>query len=270
MFLLDHFPDWRAIYFNDTPECLKAVAEGQADCLLISNYRYNNISGLCDKYRLTTWSTGVEMDYCFAVNRDDTLLYSILSKTAGLVPESTVNASLTFYFAEDARTNVIELLKQNLNIVVIIFAVILIILCVLLYRATKEKKGSRGKTADTVPKPEDFILFDDLPISYSVYHVIHSEHSELYDAEVIYINHKYEELGGLTSESVLGHTVREMYPYIGESWYQNVRRAAMDGEDVQGDYVDPIGEKKYRFEVKRVISPGYCAVTYMEIGDEVK
>jgi PAS domain-containing protein len=210
------------------------------------------------------------MDYCFAVNRGDTLLYSILSKTSGLVPESTVNAALTYYFAEDARTTVIELLKQNMNIVIIIFAVIVITLCILLYRAKKERKKSREQTEDIVPEPEDFRLFDDLPISYSVYHVIHSEHSELYDAEIVYINHKYEELGGLPSESVLGHTVREMYPYIGESWYQNVRRAAMDGEDVQGDYVDPIGEKKYRFEVKRVISPGYCAVTYMEIGDEVK
>ena len=268
MFLLDHFPDWRAIYYDNTPECLKAVADGPADCILISSYRYNNISGLCDRYRLTTWSTGVEMDYCLAVNRDDTLLYSILSKANTLVPKSTVNAALTYYFAEDARTNFTGMLKQNVNIIVIVFTVIVIILCILLFRAKKEKRNIRGQTGYTVPKPEDFSLMDNLPISYSVYHVLHSEHSELYDAEIVYVNHKYEEFGGLPSESVLGHKVRELYPYIGESWYQNARRAAIDGEIVRGDYVDPIGEKKYLVEIRRVICPGYCAITYMELRDE--
>ena len=268
MFLLDHFPDWRAIYYDNTPECLKAVADGQADCILISNYRYNNISGLCDRYRLTTWSTGVEMDYCLAVNRDDTLLYSILSKANALVPKSTVNAALTYYFAEDARTNFTGMLKQNVNIIVIVFTVIVIILCILLFRAKKEKRNIRGQTGYTVPKPEDFSLMDNLPISYSVYHVLHSEHSELYDAEIVYVNHKYEEFGGLPSESVLGHKVRDLYPYIGESWYQNVRRAAIDGEIVRGDYVDPIGEKKYLVEIRCVICPGYCAITYVELGGE--
>lgn len=69
MFLLDHFPDWRSVYFKDTPEGLKAIADGKVDTLLISNFRYNNIASLCQKYNLVTLSTGVEMDYCFAVAR---------------------------------------------------------------------------------------------------------------------------------------------------------------------------------------------------------
>ena len=71
MFLLDHFPEWRAVYFDDTPACLKAVSEGQADCLLIRNYRYNNIAAPSQRYRLVTLSTGVAMDYCFAVKKGD-------------------------------------------------------------------------------------------------------------------------------------------------------------------------------------------------------
>ena len=121
-FLLDHYPNWQKVYYANTADCLKAVAERVADCVLISSYRYNNISGLCDRYRLTTWSTGVEMDYCLAVNRDDTLLYSILSKANALVPKSTVNAALTYYFAEDARTNFTGMLKQNVNAEFLLFA----------------------------------------------------------------------------------------------------------------------------------------------------
>ena len=114
MFLLDHFPQWRTIYFEDTPSCLRAIAEEQADCLLISSYRFNNIAAICGKYHLMTISTGVEMDDCLAVNRQDTLLYSILSKVTGIVPASTINAALTRCYAEDAKTTVTDLFRRNL------------------------------------------------------------------------------------------------------------------------------------------------------------
>ena len=116
MFLLDHFPEWRSIYYKDTPECLKAIAEDRADCLLMSFYRYNNIAALCRKYHLTTFSTGVELDYCLAVNREDITLYSILSKVSAVVPSATVNSALSFYFTEDAKSAMNDLLRQNLGI----------------------------------------------------------------------------------------------------------------------------------------------------------
>ena len=118
IFLLDHFPEWRAVYFESTPECLKAISEGQADCLLISHYRFNNIASLCEKYKLTTISTGVEMDDCLAVNRQDTTLYSILTKTTGAVPSSTINAALTHYFTEDAKVGFFDLIKRNMSVTV--------------------------------------------------------------------------------------------------------------------------------------------------------
>lgn len=263
MFLLDHFPDWRAIYFEDTPACLKAVAEGQADCLLISNFRYNNIARLCDKYGLTTWSTGVEMDYCLAVSRDDTVLYSILSKITGIVPASTVNAALTQYFTDDARTGIIEYLKQNLLTVAVgaLAVTALVILVLVLSHRVRTKKGdARSRLA---PSKEGFALLDDLPLSYSVYRVTHIEHSALYDAEIIYVNHRFEQLGGLPSEAVVGRRVRELFPYIGEEWYLSAKRAAVDGEVVEYDYVEPLNRRPFHFAARQV-SPGYCAITYQE------
>lgn len=62
-FLLENFPGWTRIYYPTTLDCLRAVSEGVADCVLISNYRYNNIARLCEKYRLVTFATGVEIDY---------------------------------------------------------------------------------------------------------------------------------------------------------------------------------------------------------------
>ena len=37
-FLKEHFPKWKKTYFNTADDCLQAVAEGRADCYLISMY----------------------------------------------------------------------------------------------------------------------------------------------------------------------------------------------------------------------------------------
>ena len=262
MFLLDHFPDWRAIYFADTRECLQAVAEKQADCLLISNYRYNNIADLCEKYQLTTWSTGIEMDYCFAVNRGDTVLYSVLSKAAATVPASTVNAALTRYYTEDSKAAIANSVSQIfMSIVVVALAVAAVVILFLLLRsAWADRKDSRRQQA--APTREDFVLFDDLPVSYSVYHVTHAEHSHVYDAQILYANKRFAETGGLQDEELEGHFVRELFPYIEDSWYEDAKRAALDGEDIDSDYTDPLSGRRFHFTARQIVCPGYCAVTY--------
>ena len=262
IFLKDHFLDWLPIYFDDTQECLKAIADGQADCLLISKYRYNNIAKTCEKYHLTTLSTGVEMDYCLAVNRSDTVLYSILSKAAAVVPTSTVNAALTHYYMEDAKTSAVDAFAQVLPIIVTCALVVaaLVMIFMLVRGLWMDRKNAQPR--QKVPTREDFVLFDDLPISYSVYRVTHAEHSELYDAEFIYVNNMFLKLGGVSSQEVIGHHVRELHPYIEEDWFQSVRRAAYDGESVDSDYTDPLSGRTFHLTVTPVIAPGYCAVTY--------
>ncbi|MGX8703860.1 MAG: diguanylate cyclase domain-containing protein, partial [bacterium] len=112
---------------------------------------------------------------------------------------------------------------------------------------------------------EIFQLFDDLPLSYSVYHVTHAEHSGLYDAVIFYVNHKYEELGGLFAKDILGHSVREILPYTSEEWFMYVKRAAIDGEKVDAIYTEPRNGKKYHLLANQIIYQGYCAVTFQEI-----
>ncbi|MBR3225971.1 MAG: EAL domain-containing protein [Atopobiaceae bacterium] len=109
---------------------------------------------------------------------------------------------------------------------------------------------------------EIFHLFDDLPLSYSVYHVTYAENSGLYDAVIFYVNHKYEEYGGLSAKAVQGHSVRELYPHIGEKWFESVKRAALDGEAVEEEFTDALTGKEFHFSARQIIYPGYCAVTY--------
>ena len=52
-FLDDHYPEWEKKYFKDTPTGLDAIANKEADCIIISNYRYSNISKQCEKFDRT-------------------------------------------------------------------------------------------------------------------------------------------------------------------------------------------------------------------------
>lgn len=142
MFLMDHFPTWTPVYYNDTPACLEAVRGNKADCIIVSNYRYSDISRQCERLNLTTVYTGVDMDYCFAVREGDMLLYSILSKIISQVPEATVNAALTYYSALPRETGFVEYLLDNPIIVgLVVFCIILLVIVgILLFRLTAQKK----------------------------------------------------------------------------------------------------------------------------------
>ena len=141
-FLKNHFPTWTPVYYNNTPACLEAVRGNKADCIIVSNYRYSDISRQCERLNLTTVYTGVDMDYCFAVREGDMLLYSILSKIISQVPEATVNAALTYYSTLPREAGFVEYLLDNPIIVgLVVFCVILLVIVViLLFRLTAQKK----------------------------------------------------------------------------------------------------------------------------------
>ena len=148
-FLQDNFPKWRTVHYSTTADCLKAVSERVADCVLISSYRYNNVSRLCEKYRLTAISTGVGLDYCFAVADGETELYSILAKVTGLVPGSAVGASLSRYLTADARLTLSDFITDNLAALIAIVAAVILVILLLLLKSRKAEKRARALISAT-------------------------------------------------------------------------------------------------------------------------
>ena len=143
-FLQEHFPGWRKVYYPTTADCLKAVADGVADCVLISNYRYNNIARLCEKYRLVTFATGVEVDYSLAVGKGQTELYSILTRVVNMVPKYSVNAATSFYITEDAKLTLGDFIVDHLGIVrAVAGAVLLVILALLVLNMRAARKAKK-------------------------------------------------------------------------------------------------------------------------------
>ena len=139
-FLIDHFPSWQTVYYATTDDCLKAVSENMADCVLVSSYRYNNISRLCDRLRLTTFPTSIGLDSCFAVAKGNTELYSVLAKVISQVPASTVNSALSYYVTEDAKRTLGEFLADNMVPVMAIAATVLLTITFFMVRSMRAEK----------------------------------------------------------------------------------------------------------------------------------
>ena len=142
--LSDHFPTWRTVYYPTTADCLKAVSLGVADCVLISSYRYNNIARQCESLNLSTIATGEGLDYCFAVAAGEPELYSLLARIADLVPDFSVNSSLSFYTAEDAKGTLGDYIAAHPWAVIMTISVILLVILALMIRSMHaERKASR-------------------------------------------------------------------------------------------------------------------------------
>ena len=148
-FLLDHYPSWRKVYYENTDECLKAVSDGMADCILVSSFRYNNISRLCNKYRLTPFPTAVDLDYCFALEKGNKQLYSILAKVTSQIPSSTVNSLLSYYITEDARNSLSDILSDNLALVLTVIAAVMLTIIWSMLRSMRAEKMARQLIAAT-------------------------------------------------------------------------------------------------------------------------
>ena len=145
-FLKDSFPNWTIKYYNSNDETFPAVASGEADCTLVSNYRINRVSELCAENGLATLATGENLGLEFAVGREDDCLYSILNKIIRLVPNPSLNASLTNYSFRDERVTFLDYLRDNLPYVVTTIAVTAsAILLLLLWSVRAESRVKAGQ-----------------------------------------------------------------------------------------------------------------------------
>ena len=142
-FLMDHFPEWERVYFKDTAACLKGIAEGKADCLIVSNYRINTISNLLDEYKLSTVTTGVTMNSYFALNRHDSDLFSILNKVIRLVPSAAVNAALVAHSYADQQITFAKFIREHFVSVLIAAGIVVAVILALLLRSVRSERKTR-------------------------------------------------------------------------------------------------------------------------------
>ncbi len=211
--LRDNFPDWHKVYYPDTDACMKAVKDGVADCILISSYRFNNLSRLCDKYNLEIFPTGKNMDYCFAIDRSEPELYAILSKVNGLIPESTINAALSFYITEDARMNLGDFIADNLFVFIAVIAAVVAVILLLLIRSRRMEKKAKQLISVTETDKLTGLYNRDYFFEYAdrIYH----EHPETHMDAIVLNIEQFHSINALSGRDfgdqvlkVLGNEIR--------------------------------------------------------------
>ncbi len=146
-FLKDNFPSWRLRYYDTKEDCFRAVGNGEADCTLVSNYRINRVSELCAANKLSTLATGENMGLSFAMNQKDDCLYSILNKINRLIPNSTLNASLTQNSFLDEKVTFVDFLRDNLIYFVVAVATVAIAILLLILWNMKSAARAREGSA---------------------------------------------------------------------------------------------------------------------------
>jgi len=114
---------------------------------------------------------------------------------------------------------------------------------------------------------EIFHLYDDLPISYSVYKVTMGGAPYDIDCTLFYVNHSFERRAGMQAVDILGKSTHELFPTLDDEWYDQARRAAFGGEVIVTKmYYEPTGHTYFK-TVSQVIHSGYCCITYQEIDE---
>ena len=110
-----------------------------------------------------------------------------------------------------------------------------------------------------------FRLFAKLPVSYCVYYVTHPKDGGADNAVFYYVNRKFEEECEIPAKAILGRSVREVYPNVGEEWIRDIKRAALNDENIEGTVKNSSNGKRYHYTASQIIYPGYCAVTFQEV-----
>ncbi len=145
-FLMDYFPNWEPTYYDTRNELLTAVADGSAEAGLVNNYRISRISEEMVKHKLTALPTGEAMDISFAVRKGDDCLYSILNKINRLIPETTLNASLTNHGFHDEKVTMAQFIRDNLITFIAVIALIMVLILLLVLRNIRaNQKVQEGK-----------------------------------------------------------------------------------------------------------------------------
>jgi len=145
-FVRDYFPNWKTIWYGSGEEAFRAVASGNADCGLVSNYRLSSVGDQLVRYKLSPLATDEVMYVSLGVNKADDSLFSILNKVTRQMPDSAVNAALTKYGIQEEKVSLEEFLRANWIYFVAAAAVIVAAILLLVQRnARTSQQAEEGQ-----------------------------------------------------------------------------------------------------------------------------
>lgn len=138
-----HYPHWKIKEYATREDVEQAVRKGEADCFFI---KYIDLNAFADDKQLYALFLAQPGHIAFAVNRNDTVLLSVLNKTLRAMPASVMSGNLSMYDKPVHKVTLKDFIKQNMLTLIAFLVLIIGLMLTLLH---KERKAAREAVALT-------------------------------------------------------------------------------------------------------------------------
>ena len=139
-FIMAQYPSSVRKTFASGEECFAAVASGEADCILVSNYRIPSAEDTITKYKLFSVPSGEAMPLSFAVNKADRELYFLLNKTVVMTKTEDMDSALVSYMRSNLKASFAQFLKDHWIVLIAALSAVFITIVVLLLQKLKAQR----------------------------------------------------------------------------------------------------------------------------------
>ena len=138
-----NYPQWKLVEYASRAEAEQALRKGQADCFFA---KYSMLTDYADDKLLHGVFLSKPGNVAFAVNRNDTVLLSVLNKTLRAMPASVMAGNLSMYDKPVQKVTLKDFIKQNMLTLIAFFVLIIGLMLTLLH---KERKSAQEAVALT-------------------------------------------------------------------------------------------------------------------------
>ena len=139
-FIMEHYPQANIIPFNGLQKCYDAVAQGNADCTVVSNYRIPSEEDTLRSNGLYTVPTGELLELSFAVRNNERDIYFIMNRLCHSMDTGDMDAALASYMFTKQDISFTRFLKDNW---VYFIAVLTVFFVIISFQLVKRMKAER-------------------------------------------------------------------------------------------------------------------------------
>ena len=139
--LRSNYPNWKFVEFDSAQEVENAVRNGQVSCFIP---RASELAQYSEDKELHSVFLSHPGTLSFAVNRENTILLSILNKTLKPMPSTMLTSALSMHNNAARRMSTLDFIRENKLLVGLFLLVLLLILEILRRSRASEAKAKQA------------------------------------------------------------------------------------------------------------------------------
>ena len=122
-----YYPDAEILYYDNIAGCLDAIAAGEADSTLLNGFRTRALLSGVKYASLNASPVPGTIDLCFAVEKNNTGLLSLLNRAVGGTEKAAVTA-FTYGYVNDMNTYTVnDFVRDNLLLVILVITAFILV-----------------------------------------------------------------------------------------------------------------------------------------------